>query len=74
MRSYIFGKVEDVPFKILKELKVDYLDTRKKSFELIIKYLPQSVGTNSSKVRLQSTRDPEANTLKLAVTRGKRPS
>jgi len=74
MRSYIFGKAEDVPFKSLKELKAENLETRKHSFEQILQYLPQAEGIAGSKVRLQTTRDPKANTLKLVVTSGKRAS
>ena len=40
MRSYLFGKAEDVPFKSLKELKAEYMETRKHSFEQILQYLP----------------------------------
>lgn len=39
MRSYILGKSEDVPFKSLKELKEDYMETRKNSFEKIFQYM-----------------------------------
>lgn len=36
MRSYLFGKDEDVPFKSLKELKEEYMETRRHSFEQIL--------------------------------------
>jgi len=74
MISYIFGKSEDVPLKSLKELKAKSVETRKHSFEQIFQYLPQAKGIVGSKVHLQSARDLEANTLKLAVTSGKRAS
>jgi len=52
MRSYLFGKAEDVPFKSLKELKVKYMETRKHSFEQILQYLPQAQNIAGSKEHL----------------------
>jgi len=74
MRAYVLGKTEDVPFKSLKELKEDYLETRKQSFEHKFQYMPQAKGIAGSKVQLQSARDPKENTLKLVVTSGKKAS
>jgi len=74
IRSFVFGEDDDSPFKSLKELKMEYLEKRKQSFEKIFKYLPQARESESSKVQLQSVRDPESNILKLVVTSGKKAS
>jgi len=40
LRSYLFSKVEDVPFKSLKDLKADYMEARNKSFDQVFQFLP----------------------------------
>jgi len=72
MRAYVLGKTEDIPFKSLKELKVDYMETRKHAFEHIFQYMLQAKGIAGSKVQLLFVRDPEANMLKLVMTSGKK--
>jgi len=74
MRSFVFGKTEDSPFKLLKELKAECLDKRKQSFEQIFQYLSQVKEIIGTKVHLQSARDSESNVLKLVVTSGKKAS
>jgi len=68
LRSYLFSKVEDVSYKSLKDLKVDYMEVRKQSFEQVFQFLPQAQMIAGSKVQLHITRDPEDNTLNLVVT------
>jgi len=78
MKSFVFGKAEDSPFKSLKELKMEYLEKRKQSFDQIFQYFPQAKEIENTKVQLQSARDSksmsESNILKLAVTSGKNAS
>jgi len=74
LRSYLFSKAEDVPFKSLKYLKENYMEARKKYFDQIFQFLPQAQNIAGSKVQLQTTRDPTDNTLKLVVTSGKKVS
>ena len=52
MISYVVGKMEDVPFKSLIELKAEYMESRKHSFEQIFKHLLQAKGISGSKVQL----------------------
>ena len=68
LRDYLFSKVKDVPFKTLKNLKVDYMEVRKQSFEQVFQLTPQAQKLVGSKVQLHSARDPADNSLKIVVT------
>ena len=74
MKSFIFGKTDDSPFKSLKELKTEYAEKRKQSLNHIFLTLPQIKEISNTKVHLQSAREPDTNILKLVVTSGKKAS
>ena len=74
MKSFIFGKTNDSPFKSLKELKTEYAEKRKQSLNHIFLTLPQIKEISNTKVHLQSAREPDTNIWKLLVTSGKKAS
>jgi len=56
LRSYLFNKVRDVPYKSLKDLKEDYMEVINQSFEQVFKFLPQAQNIAGSNVQLHTAR------------------
>lgn len=50
VRSYLFSNMEYVPFKSLKDLKADYMEARKQSFDQVFQFIPQAQKIVGSKV------------------------